>query len=55
MPELFTECTRCTHYEPKEGLSFYCKLHDITYNTNQESCEDLEDKADYESTAFECD
>ena len=48
-------CQTCTHFEQKEGLSFYCKLHDIVYKTNQDDCVDFEEKENYESTSYECD
>ena len=55
MSEALTTCTKCTHYQPKEAPKFYCKLHDQEYSVNQDNCEDLEDKEDYESTTYECD
>ena len=55
MSETVTNCQECTHYEQKEGSTFYCKLHDLRYQTNQNDCKDLEEKEDDESTSYECD
>ena len=48
-------CSDCIHFELKEADTFFCRLHDIVYNNNQESCEDFEEKEDGESTTYECD
>jgi len=55
MSDALTHCQSCTHYEQKEALTFYCKLHDAVYNISQDDCEDLEEKEHYESTSYECD
>ncbi len=55
MSDAHISCQGCTHYESKEMITFYCRLHDALYNTNQNDCEDHEDKEHYESTSYECD
>ena len=55
MSEILTQCQKCTHYRQKEGTTFQCQLHDLTYSINQDECEDFEDKEYYESTSYECD